>query len=78
MRGKEGLYSEFYGQINHKFLLTKLHTYGFNKDALKIIQNYLNNRYQFTGVKYFLGSSTGGPLLFHIYFKNVIYLVEKN
>ena len=32
--------------INHKLVLEKLHTYGFNKDAPKAIHNYLNNRYQ--------------------------------
>ena len=31
-----------------KFLLAKLHTYGFNKDDFEIIQNYLYSRYRTT------------------------------
>lgn len=36
--------------INHELLLVKLHAYGFNKGALKIIHNYLDNRYQRTKI----------------------------
>ena len=38
--------------INNEFLLAKLQVYGFNKDALKIIRNYLKNIYQTTKIKF--------------------------
>ena len=38
--------SKAFDTINHEFLLAKLHAYGFNKGAPKIIHNYLNNTYQ--------------------------------
>ena len=32
--------------INHELLIAKLHAYGFSKDSLEMILNYLSNRYQ--------------------------------
>ena len=37
-----------FGTINHELLLPKLHAYGFNKDVLKGVYNYLKNRYHRT------------------------------
>ena len=35
--------SKAFDTINHELLLAKLHEYGFNKDTLKTIHNYLKN-----------------------------------
>ena len=32
--------------LNHELLIAKLHTYGFNRTALKYIQSYLTERQQ--------------------------------
>ena len=32
--------------INHELLIAKLHAYGFSKDSLEMILNYLSNRHQ--------------------------------
>ena len=40
--------STHFDTINHELLSARLRAYGFNKDALKIIHNYLKNRYQRT------------------------------
>ena len=38
--------SKAFDKINHPLLLTKLHVYGFSKQALVIICSYLSNRTQ--------------------------------
>ena len=30
--------------LNHELLIAKLHTYGVNRDSLKVINDYLSNR----------------------------------
>ena len=30
--------------INHELLIPKLHAYGFNKESLELILDYLSNR----------------------------------
>ena len=32
--------------INHELLIAKLYAYGFSKDALKLIFNYMSDRWQ--------------------------------
>ena len=54
--------------INHKLLIAKLHAYGFNKESLKLISDYLSNRWQRTKVL--------GPLLFNIYIEDLLFLKE--
>ena len=38
--------SKAFDTINHNLLIAKLHAYGFDKDALKLIKSYLTNRWQ--------------------------------
>ena len=52
--------------INHKLLIAKLHAYGFNKESLKLISDYLSNRLQRAKVL--------GPLLFNIYVEDLLFL----
>ena len=39
--------------LNHEILIAKLHAYDFNKDSLKLINDYLSNRWQRTKIKEF-------------------------
>ena len=36
--------------INHELLLAKLHAYGFGRESLLLIRNYLNNRWYRTKI----------------------------
>ena len=38
--------SKAFDTIKHELLITKLHAYGFSKDASEIIFNYLSDRFQ--------------------------------
>ena len=40
--------SKAFDTIKHDLLLAKLHAYGFSKKALKLIHNYLSNRWHRT------------------------------
>ena len=40
--------SKAFDTINHKLLIAKLHAYGFSRDALEIIYDYLSDRWQRT------------------------------
>ena len=38
--------SKAFDTINHELLIAKLHAYGFNKESLELILEYLCNRWQ--------------------------------
>ena len=42
--------SKAFDTTNHKFLLAKLHAYGFDKKALLMINSYLSNRWHRTRI----------------------------
>ena len=77
--------SKAFDTIKHDLLLAKLHACGFSKKALKLIHNYLSNRWHRTkinkdfstwqellqGVQLLLG-----PLLFNIYLNDLFFLTE--
>ena len=46
--------SKAFSCLCHDFLITKLHTYGFDISSLNLLQNYLSNRKQTTKVESFL------------------------
>ena len=70
--------SKAFDCLSHEFLIAKLDAYGFDKNALKLVNSYLSNRKQRVKInnKYsswseiLFGAPQGsilGPLLFNIF-----------
>ena len=79
--------SKAFDTLNHELLIAKLHAYGFNRDSLKLINDYLSNRWQRTKINKSFSSwaeliqgvpqgSVLGALLFKIYLNELFYLAE--
>ena len=79
--------SKAFDTINHELLIAKLHAYGFEKSALKLLLNYLSKRWQRTKINMNFSSwvelmqsvpqeSVLGPLLFNTCLNDLFLLVE--
>ena len=80
--------SKAFGCIPHEFIITKLQSYGFHIDALKLIHDYFSNRKQRVTVNdsdsswkdIFYGIPKGllilGSLLFNIHLCDLFYILE--
>ena len=79
--------SKAFDTIGHDLLTAKLYAYGFIKESLKLLHNYLSIRCHRTKIsKQFsswqeliqgvLQRSVAGPLLFNIYLNDLFYLAE--
>ena len=79
--------SKAFGTINHELLIAKIHAYGFSKESLDLILDYLFDRWKRTKIsgnvsycaELLQGVPQGsvlGSLLFNIYINDLFYLTE--
>ena len=79
--------SKAFDTLNHELLIAKLHAYGFQHDALKLLRSYFSKRWHRTKVNTSFSSweelikgepqeSALGPILFNLYLNDLFYLPD--
>ena len=81
--------SKAFDCVNHELLIAKLEAYGFDKNSLGFIFDYLNNRMHRTKINSSLSpwaniisgvpqGSILGPLIFNIYINDIFFFIDEH
>ena len=80
--------SKAFDTIDHDLLISKLNAYGFGIKSLKILRNYLSNRWQRTKINNSFSTwslilkgvpqgSVLGPILFNIFLNDIFFILKE-
>ena len=79
--------SKDFDTLDHDLLIAKLHAYGFEKNALRLVKSYLNDRWQRTKINTSYSSwsellvgvpqgSVLGPIVSNLFINDLFYIIK--